>query len=93
MPPNSNAALPTLADLAADAMRENPGWLDEGVDEHEAARVIGESVATLRSKRTRGGGPVFTKTGSTVRYIRRDLFHYLAAGRRTSSSGTGKEAA
>ena len=87
-----HTALPALADLAADALRDNPGWLDEAVDEHEAARVVRESVATLRSKRTRGGGPVFTKSISSVRYIRRDLFDYLTARRRASTSDTGKAA-
>lgn len=91
--PDIDTILRPLAEIAADALRDNPGWLDEAVDEHEAARVVGESVATLRSKRTRGGGPPFVKKGARVIYIRRDLFSYLAAGRRTSTSDTGKEAA
>lgn len=90
--PNPATVLPALADLAAAAMRDNPGWLDEAVDEKEAARVVDESVTTLRSKRTRGGGPVFVKSGSNVRYIRRDLFAYLSERRRASTSGVGKAA-
>ena len=88
----TSAALSALERLAATALGDNPGWLDEAVDEHEASRVLHESVATLRTKRTRGGGPVFVKRNSTVRYIRRDLFHYLAAGRRVSTSDTSKAA-
>ena len=83
---------PTLNDLTAAALRDNPGWLDEAVDEHEAARMVRESVATLRSKRTRGGGPVFVKIGSSVRYLRRDVFRYLTERRRASTSGVGKVA-
>jgi hypothetical protein len=78
--------LKTLNEATAEALLANPGFLDELVDEYEAARVVGESVATLRSKRTRGGGPIFVKKGSGVGYIRRDLFDYLAARRRTSTS-------
>lgn len=85
-------ALRSLTEIAAAALKVNPGWLDEAVDEHEAARVVHESVASLRTKRCRGGGPIFAKRNSTVRYIRRDLFHYLAAGRRISTSDTGKAA-
>lgn len=88
--PDPDTAFPSLADLAAAALRDNPGWLDEAVDEYEAARIVGESVATLRSKRTRGGGAVFVKSGSSVSYIRRDLFAYLSERRRASTSGVGK---
>jgi hypothetical protein len=78
--------LKSLAAHAAKSLRGNPGWLDEVVDTEEAARIVNESPATLCSKRTRGGGPVFVKSGSLVGYARRDLFEYIAARRRTSTS-------
>lgn len=85
----TDSAISSLTDLAAEALRENPGWLDEAVDENEASRVVHESVGTLRTKRVRGGGPVFVKIGSRVVYIRRDLFEYLSARRRRSTSDGG----
>ena len=91
--PDINTIPQSLSEIAAAALKVNPGWLDEAVDEHEAARVVNESVATLRTKRTRGGGPAFVKQGSKVSYVRRWLFEYLVARRRTSTSDTGKEAA
>jgi len=78
--------LPSLAAAYADALRDNPGWLDEVVNTQESARIVNESPATLCSKRTRGGGPVFVTMGSKVGYIRRDLFEYIAARRRRSTS-------
>ena len=81
---------PSLADAYAAALRDNPGWLDEVVDTKEAARIVNESPATLCSKRTRGGGPVFVTMGAKVGYTRRDLFEYIAARRRHSTSDTGK---
>ena len=90
--PDLDTALRSLTDIAAEALRENPGWLDEGIDEHEASRIVNEAVATLRTKRTRGGGPPFVKRGSSVSYIRRDLFAYLAAGRRTNTSDDSEAA-
>lgn len=84
----SNITTPftSLSDAYADVLRDNPGWLDEVVDTQEAARIVNESPATLCSKRTRGGGPVFVTMGSKVGYIRRDLFEYIAARRRRSTS-------
>ena len=86
--PDTDTLLQSLVEIAAEGLRANPGWLDEAVDEHEAARIVSESVSTLRSKRTRGGGPDFSKQGSKVIYVRRWLFEYLIAGRRSSTSDT-----
>ncbi len=41
----------------ADSRQENPGWLDEAVLTAEASRITHEPVATLETKRVRGGGP------------------------------------
>ena len=82
MPAQTPLPLPSLIEI----LRDNPGWLDEAVDEAEASRIIKTPQATLQTKRVRGGGPIFTKAGKRVLYIRRDLFDWLAAGRRTSTS-------
>ena len=81
--------LPSLTDI----LRDSPGWLDEAVNEAEASRITNTPQATLQTKRVRGGGPPFTKIGKRVSYIRRDLFGWLAAGRRTSTSAAANRAA
>ncbi len=83
-----NPSLPALADV----LQANPGWLDEAVYTREASRIVGEPKSTLETKRVRGGGPVFLKLGSSVRYTRRACFEYLAARRRTSTSDSGQAA-
>ena len=83
---------PTLPSFA-DILQDNPGWLDEAVPTAEASRITGEPVATLETKRVRGGGPVFLKLGKSVKYSRRACFEYLAARRRTSTSDSGQQAA
>ena len=85
---SSLPALPTFADI----LQANPGWLDEAVPTEEASRITNEPVATLETKRVRGGGPVFLKLGKSVRYTRRACFEYLAARRRTSTSDPGQAA-
>ncbi len=60
-----------LASLT-DILRDNPGWLDEAVNEAEASRITNTPQATLQTKRVRGGGPPFTKVGKRVLYIRRE---------------------
>jgi hypothetical protein len=79
-------ALPAFADI----LQANPGWLDEAVPTEEASRITNEPVATLETKRVRGGGPVFLKLGKSVRYTRRACFEYLAARRRKSTSDPGQ---
>ncbi len=83
-----NSSLPALPSFA-DILQANPGWLDEAVLTEEASQITGEPVATLETKRVRGGGPVFLKLGKSVRYTRRACFEYLAARRRTSTSDSG----
>ncbi len=83
------AELPPLVDI----LRDNPGWLDEAVDTQEASRITDTPAPSLETMRVRGGGPVFSKRGKKVDYIRRDLFDWLTAGRRTSTSATANRAA
>jgi hypothetical protein len=72
--PSADILLKSLNEIAAEALRDNPGWLDEAVVTKEASGIVRESPATLCSKRTRGGGPVFVKIGSNVRYTRCGVF-------------------
>jgi predicted DNA-binding transcriptional regulator AlpA len=51
-----------------------------------AAAYVGLSPATLETLRTRGGGPAFMKLGRRVVYTRKDLDHWLADRRRSSTS-------
>ena len=81
--------LPSLIEI----LQANPGWLDEAVGTPEASRITNIAEATLETMRVRGGGPVYTKRGKKVDYIRRDLFDWLTAGRRSSTSATANRAA
>ena len=84
----NGTTFPSLFQIAADALMANPGWLDEAVGEEEAERITNTPKATLQTMRVRGGGPPFVKHGARVKYIRRDLFEWLTAGRCTSTSDT-----
>ena len=59
------------------------------VKEHEAARILGLSVKTLRRWRWAGKPPRFLKIGSAVRYDPQVLTEFIEAARRTSTSDTG----
>lgn len=85
---NGTSFPPSLFQIVAEALMANPGWLDEAVDEDEASRVTDTPSATLQTMRVRGGGPPFVKRGARVSYIRRDLFEWLTARRRRSTSDT-----
>ena len=87
---DTSAALPSLEDT----LRNNPGWLDELVNEEEASRILDTPVPTLRTRRVRGGnGSIpFVKIGRSVKYTRRDLFEAAAANRRRSTSDSGEGA-
>jgi hypothetical protein len=81
--------LPSLIEI----LQHNPGWLDEAVSTDEASRITNTPPSSLETMRVRGGGPVFSKRRKKVDYIRRDLFEWLAAGRRTSTSAAANRAA
>ena len=59
------------------------------VDEHQAARILGLSVKTLRRWRWAGKPPNFVKIGSAVRYEPSELRALIDAGRRKSTSDPG----
>ncbi len=61
--------------------------------EDEAAHRLTLKVATLRRWRWAGNGPPFLKIGHAVRYDPADLTAFIEAGRRTSTSDPGREAA
>ena len=59
------------------------------IDEHEAARILGLSVKTLRRWRWAGRPPGFLKIGAAVRYDPAELASFIEAARRTSTTDTG----
>ena len=61
--------------------------------EDVAAAILNIEVATLRRWRWAGKGPVYRKIGSAVRYAESDLQEFVDAGRRTSTSDLGPQAA
>lgn len=69
---------------------DDPDWLNGVVDSAEASRLLGISVATLNTWRSRGGGPEFIKVGCrAVRYQRKQLMRFLTENRRISTSDRG----
>lgn len=85
--------LKSLFDIAAEALKANPLWLDELVDQDEAARILNTSPATLATKRCRGGGVPFVKDGARAKYRRRRLFERIIENERTSTSDPGPKVA
>ena len=63
------------------------------VNEAGAAHILSLSVKTLRRWRWAGKGPRFVKVGAAVRYDPADLSAFIEAGRRSSTSDPGPEAA
>lgn len=55
----------------------------------EAAEYCGSSTSTFEKLRLYGGGPRYVKLGRRVVYDPADLDAWLAANRRTSTSGKG----
>jgi len=64
------------------------------IDEEQAAQFLKLSQRTMQGLRYRGGGPKYIALSSRcVRYRRIDLKHWAEAHLRTSTSGSGPEAA
>ena len=85
----ANNPIPPLAEI----LKANPLYLEEAVDTPGASGITGVPVPSLETMRTRGGGPVFIKRGKKVTYTRRALLEWLEAGKRTSTSDPGPNAA
>jgi predicted DNA-binding transcriptional regulator AlpA len=56
-----------------------------------AAVYLDLTEQALANMRVDGKGPVFTRIGRSVRYLKADLDAYLAANRRRSTSDTGAQ--
>ena len=53
-------------------------YLDQLLNEHDAARMLGFTIRALQNWRVRGGGPQFVKISKrSVRYRRRDLLTWV----------------
>ena len=61
--------------------------------EQQVANLLNVQVATLRRWRWAGQGPRWVKLGAAVRYDPEDINAFVTAGRRTSTSDPGSEAA
>ena len=59
------------------------------LDTQRAARHLGLSAKTLSRCRASGGGPVFHRFGSRIRYRREDLEAWAATRRLASTSDDG----
>jgi hypothetical protein len=64
----------------------------EVVDEHGACPIVGLRAPTLRTLRSRGGGPPFAKVGRRVVYRVADLRAWVAERMRTSTADSVAEA-
>jgi hypothetical protein len=62
------------------------------VNEHDAADLLGLSVATMRRWRWAGRPPAFVKVGAAVRYDPAVLADFVEASRRSSTSDPGSDA-
>lgn len=54
--------------------------------EHQASKLMGFKVSTLRKRRCKGKAPRFLKIGSNVRYDANDIQQYLDSCVRESTS-------
>lgn len=64
--------------LVANSALSEREYLDQLLNEHEAARMLGFTIRALQNWRVRGGGPQFVKISKrSVRYRRRDLLAWV----------------
>lgn len=62
-------------------------YLDQLLNENEAARMLGFTVRALQNWRVRGGGPQFVKISKrSVRYQRRDLLAWVNKHMKSNTS-------
>lgn len=76
-----------MADGASGRQGYPLGYLDQLVNEKEAAAFLGYTIRALQNWRLRGGGPQFVKVSSrSIRYRRRDLMVWVDARLRQNTS-------
>ena len=78
--------------VPADAAGEEERAMDGDIrymKTKEAAALLGLSPRTLETYRWRGGGPAFSRFGSSVRYLRSHVVAWAAARRVRSTSDDG----
>lgn len=69
---------------------QRPGYLDELINEDQAAKALAVTKRALRNWRVRGGGPKYVKVSSRcVRYRRGDLIDWTEARIREHTSDLG----
>lgn len=69
---------------------QRPGYLEELINEDQAAKALGVTKRALRNWRVRGGGPKYVKVSSRcIRYRRRDLLDWTEARIRENTSDLG----
>ncbi len=80
------------ADAAGEEETEMEGDI-RYIKTREAAALLGLSPRTLETYRWRGGGPAFSRFGSSVRYLRSHVVAWAAVRRvrSTSDDGPGRE--
>ncbi len=62
-------------------------YLDQLLNEQEAAKSLSYSVRALQNWRLRGGGPKYVKVSArSIRYRRRDLIRWIETRTRANSS-------
>ena len=78
--------------VPADAAGEEETAMDGDIrymKTREAAALLGLSPRTLETYRWRGGGPAFSRFGTSVRYLRSHVLAWAAARRVRSTSDDG----
>ena len=64
--------------LVANAALSEREYLDQLLNEQEAARMLGFTIRALQNWRVRGGGPQYVKISKrSVRYRRRDILAWV----------------
>jgi predicted DNA-binding transcriptional regulator AlpA len=72
---------------SATLAQSDRAYLDQLVNEQEAAQALGFTIRALQNWRVRGGGPRFVKVSSrSVRYRRRDLLEWIEQRLRANTS-------
>ena len=73
--------------LQAQPAQSSREYLDQLLNEQEAATFLSFSIRALQNWRVRGGGPDFVKaTKRSVRYRRRDLLAWAEKNLRSNTS-------